>query len=757
MRKLVLVSVVFGSLLVASSAQAAIGSALGVTCTPSGDGVRECGSTSPRSTSPSWDGTPIDVNIAFPPASGSDTNYPLIIVGHGYGGSKVGFGASGSTSGLREFTSRGFAALSMTDRGFHESCGTNAAITAANLANPGSCDNGFVHLMDDRFEVRDGQFLMGELADEGLINGQKIGATGASYGGGLSLALASLKDRVMMPDGSLVPWTSPVMGIPMRIAAAVPIVPWSDLSYSLTPNGGTLDYLADSPYTGRVGIEKQSLVSGLYLSGNATGKYCGVAPYPSPCADPEADLTAWNARLNAGEPYDGDPSVTAIFNEINAHHSAYYIDHSEQPAPLLIGNGFTDDLFPADEAIRFYNKIRSLYPSAPISLFFGDFGHPRAATNKSPDTADLTNATEAWLDFYVKGSGALPFQGTRTYTTTCPTSASSGGPYQADSWAGLQKGEVRLDDGAPKTIAPDGGSSAVDKAFDPVSAGQNPCTTAPADDLSGVATYRVPAATGSGYTLMGSPTVIAKIDSPTANSEMAARLLDVDPNGTETIVDRQLFRPAVGSARQVFQLHPAGHLFAPGHVAKLELLPSDSHGALLGGYGRAANGQGPITVSGLSLRLPVVDSPGGQVKPASPLPLPCGAAIAPEFSSAAFLRASLGEGNVTAKGKTVKVPVDSAPGSNPCRVMVQLLGSGKGTKGRSARKHKKGKKNVLGRGGATVAGGQSRTIKVKLSKHGRSTVRHRRAIRVQVTTLDATGNTVQVSQVKLKRHKKHHR
>jgi hypothetical protein len=238
---------------------------------------------------------------------------------------------------------------------------------------------------------------------------------------------------------------------------------------------------------------------------------------------------------------------------------------------------------------------------------------------------------------------------------------------------------------------------------------------------------------------------------------MAARLLDVDPNGTETIVDRQLFRPAVGSARQVFQLHPAGHLFAAGHVAKLELLPSDSHGALLGGYGRAANGQGPITVSGLSLRLPVVDSPGGQVKPASPLPLPCGAAIAPEFSSAAFLRASLGEGNVTAKGKTVKVPVDSAPGSNPCRVMVQLLGSGKGTKGRSARKHKKGKKNVLGRGGATVAGGQSRTIKVKLSKHGRSTVRHRRAIRVQVTTLDATGNTVQVSQVKLKRHKKHHR
>ena len=93
----------------------------------------------PRSTSPSWDGTPIDVNIAFPaePSSGTDGNYPLIIVGHGYGGGKIGFGASGSTDGLRQFTSRGYAVFSMTDRGFHESCGSDASITAGGSA----CDN----------------------------------------------------------------------------------------------------------------------------------------------------------------------------------------------------------------------------------------------------------------------------------------------------------------------------------------------------------------------------------------------------------------------------------------------------------------------------------------------------------------------------------------------------------------------------------------------------------------------------------------
>ena len=38
-------------------------------------------------------------------------------------------------------------------------------------------------------------------------------------------------------------------------------------------------------------------------------------------------------------------------------------------------------------------------------------------------------------------------------------------------------------------------------------------------------------------------------------------------------------------------------------------------------------------------------------------------------------------------------------------VQVRLLGSGKGTSGRSAKKHTSGKKKVLGRGNATIPGG----------------------------------------------------
>ena len=44
--------------------------------------------------------------------------------------------------------------------------------------------------------MRDAQYLLGLLADEGVINPQEIGATGGSYGGGMSLQLGSLKNRV---------------------------------------------------------------------------------------------------------------------------------------------------------------------------------------------------------------------------------------------------------------------------------------------------------------------------------------------------------------------------------------------------------------------------------------------------------------------------------------------------------------------------------------------------------------------------------
>src|SRR4051794_20676814 len=616
MRKLAGSIVAIAFLALAPAANATISSVFGgdVACSVQGSGDRFCGNTSPRSTTKTFDGVPIDVNVAFPPApsAGSDGPYPLIIIGHGYGSSKVGLSA------MQPYLDHGFAVFSMTDRGFGESCGS----PASQAADPTGCAAGYIRLMDDRYEVRDAQLFAGELADEGLVEPTKIGATGGSYGGGQSMALAALKDRTMMPDGSLVPWTSP-NGTPMSLAGAAPNIPWTDLAYSLQPNGSTLDYVKDAPYSGDPGIEKKSLLDGLYLLGCAVDGIC--APEGS---DPDADLTGWKNRIEQGEPYIGDPLMIDIVNELEAHHSSYGIDHSEPPAPLLISNGFTDDLFPVDEAIRYYNRTKSQYPNAPISLFFGDFGHPRAQ-NKPDVTSALSQAELAWLDFYVKGSGPTPSQGVTAYTETCPSSAPSGGPFTAKNWAKIAPGEVRLHSAKAQTIQPNAGDPSIGNAFNPVGGG-GACATASGADQKGVASYHLAPAKGKGYTLLGSPTVIADFKSASSNSQVAARLLDVSPDGQETLVARGLWRPPTGKkpVEHVFQLHPGAWHFAAGHLPKLELLPNDAS------YGRASDGQQKVTVSNLELQLPVREKPGtggGAVGAPSPKVVPKGYKLATEF------------------------------------------------------------------------------------------------------------------------------
>jgi predicted acyl esterase len=567
-----------------------------------------------------FDGTKIDVNVILPPApsSGPDGPYPAIGTFHGWGGSKIG--VDSRTQGWAE---NGYAVFSMSDRGWGNSCGGSDP----DRLNPTLCGHGYNHLMDDRYEVRDAQYLLGILADEGAVIPDKIGVTGPSYGGGLSMALAALRDRVMLPDGSLVPWKSP-NGLDLQIAVAAPEIPWTDLANSLMPNGHTLDYVADAPYLkrGRIGVMKQSFVSGLYATGQATSNYS------TPGTDPSADLVTWFGVINAGEPYDQSPQAPGIVNEITAHHSSYYIDDSEAPAPLLISNGWTDDLFPPDEAIRFYNRTRTNYPGANIGLFFMDYGHMRGQ-NKAADVALLHARQDAWFDHYLKGLGPQPSQDVEALTTTCPSSAPSGGPYFGTSWATLAPGEIRTSSALAQTITPGAGDPSRGQAYDPIT-GPGACATAAGSPQTGTATYSLPAAPASGYTLMGSPTVIADINSQGPTSQIAARLLDVDSSGNATLVARGIYRPEVNvgadPTKQVFQLHPDGYHFDQGHIARLELLPSDQP------YGRVSNGQAPVTVSNLELRLPVLDAPadldGGIVvhQPATKV-VPSGYQLARDF------------------------------------------------------------------------------------------------------------------------------
>ena len=560
-----------------------------IPCVAQSDGVRVChgdgiGPKGDDLRLKSFDGTPLALFVTLPPApaSGPDGGYPLVIQSHGWGDPPRGpddtqYGGPSA----RQWAEEGYAVVQLVARGWGDSCGS----INSRLLNLAGCMNGYVRRADFRYEIRDAQHVAGLLVDEGIADPNRIGAHGESYGAGTSLALATLNDRVMNADGTLSPWTSP-KGIPLHLAAAAPFAGWSD-DTALAPNGRWLDTQTTATNrTSPVGVQKMSIGRGLFTVG-MQGAY-----YAPPGGDP--DMMLEFALATAGEPYE-KPPVQAVLRAGAQFHS-----------PLFLANGFTDDVFWADQVLVYFNLLRSLYPSAPVQVLFGDIGHQRAQS-KPADLMLASARIHDFLAYYLKGAGPQPAMDVTALTQTCPKSAPSGGPYTAATWAALHPGVVSFSSKPAQTILSTGGDPKVSRAFDPVSGGASCTSTSAADEGRGVATYRLPTPTGSGYTLLGSPTVTADLKVTGEFAYIAGRLVDVDPaTNTKTLVARGAYRidPKTPNGRQTFQLSANGWHFAAGHIPQLELLGRDAP------FLRPSNGVFSIAVSNLELRLPIHEAQG---------------------------------------------------------------------------------------------------------------------------------------------------
>ena len=141
---------------------------------------------------------------------------------HGYGGNKTNFEATKPEGDdprryhYNELQLVRAPRLRGRQRLARAASGARAARRASRTPD---CARGWIHLADQRYEARDTQHLLGLLADQGIAKPGALGVTGISYGGGQSLELAYLRDRIRMPDGSFAPWRSP-SGTPLSIAAA---------------------------------------------------------------------------------------------------------------------------------------------------------------------------------------------------------------------------------------------------------------------------------------------------------------------------------------------------------------------------------------------------------------------------------------------------------------------------------------------------------------------------------------------------------
>jgi fermentation-respiration switch protein FrsA (DUF1100 family) len=575
-------------LLAPATAGAAPPDPLGHPCTAQ-NGVRFCPTSSDAQRVASFDGVPLDVDVTLPPSG--DGPFPVIVMMHGWGGNKTNFEGTSPAGGYNNvfYAQRGYAVVTYSARGFGRSCGAPDSRTS-----PG-CDRGWIHLSDQRFESRDTQYLLGLLVDEHVVKPNAIGVTGISYGGIQSHNLARLRDRIRLPNGRYAHWRSPA-GRPLEIAAAWARWGTIDLTYALTPNGRLVDWRPFPQSASRrpLGVMKRSYVNGLYALGTATGF---VAPQG---ADASSDLTSWRAITERGEPYGAD--AHAVARELSTYHSAGGL--SGVPAPLLVQNGWTDDLFPATEALRVQLAFRHS-KRARISYQLGDLGHPRGAS-KANENAYFDRQGAAFFDAYLKRKGKAPRPNSVTaFTQTCPKGVPAGGPYRARDWEHLARvyaafSTVRR----PQVVTSDGGNPATGKALDQVATG-DPCVSVPQEQAPGTAI--VQERISHPFTLLGLPRVFASIRTSGSGAYLAARLWDVSA-GKQVLVSRGVYRLSNGQrGKLAFELYGNGWRFRRGHVAKLELLGRDPE------YLRTSNDTFSVRVSKLRFVLPTT-GPGELAK-----------------------------------------------------------------------------------------------------------------------------------------------
>ena len=541
----------FGSDTSRTGAFTGAGTALGLTCNAPAAPM-ECSGFLASDV----DGTALDVTLKIPAGTAP---LPLVVNLHGYGGSK-----QSDSSWDDRLLERGYAVLRYSARGFGKSWGQ-------------------VNLADLNVERRDLRSLITQVVDAfgGQVDAGAVAVLGASYGGGQSW-LAALEPQFTTPAGDQV-----------RIRTIVPIVPWTDLLGALRPNGDATNSI-DVP-----GFYKLSYLEGLFLGGLRRDP---DRPYPN---YPDY-LFTWNAYILGTEPNNLPPIGAQIVDGIAGYRSIWWQDQFFQTVkdnaktgapqlPVFELQGFTDDLFPVPEALRMYRALRKIDPAYPIAEYFGDIGHPRAA-NKSGEVDYALDRVFQWLDFHLKGSGAVSYDVLAAVTR--PRSV----PFDSADVLEVQS----ADDLATASATEDFPGDAV-LTFDPANAGgffSDPfvfagceslgtvCAAPPPDVVPGdVATYAIPAAeiasdaglSPGSFLVAGQPLVSFHAETAASRVQLDARLYQVAASGESTLVTRGTLTldsgsPLVALGSRDVRIAAYGNLMeiAGGDTLRLEISNVDS-------------------------------------------------------------------------------------------------------------------------------------------------------------------------------------
>ncbi|MEU8560217.1 alpha/beta fold hydrolase [Streptomyces cyaneofuscatus] len=472
-------------------------------------------------------GVPIDTSYF---TAGGSGKRPAVLIGHGFGGSKNDVRAQ-----AEKLAADGYAVLTWSARGFGKS-------------------GGAISLNDPDSEVKDVSGLIDWLAKRPEVELDKkgdprVGLTGASYGGAVSLLAA---------------------GHDQRVDAIAPVITYWNLADALFPDGVFKKLWAGIFITTGGGCEKfEKRLCEMYERVAVSGK-------------PDAAATKLLAERS--------PSAVA--------------DRIKVPSLLLQGQ--SDSLFPLGQADAMQKAISA--NGAPVSVDWISGGHD-GGDNETPR---VEGRVGAWFDRYLKeetGTDTGPaFRVTRTGGIDSTDGAALKRGASSDTYPGLRSGgrEIPLGEGTKTFRNPAGSAPPAISAVPGVGGGLSQLSSLGVGlslDFPGQFGRFESAPLATSVHVTGTPTARVTVKATEGrDAVLFGKVYDVSPDGRQQVLPSQLVAPYRITPDQQgkpieLALPAVDHEFDAGHRMRLVFSATDL------GYASpaepatyAVTADGPLTV-----------------------------------------------------------------------------------------------------------------------------------------------------------------
>ncbi|THA28850.1 alpha/beta fold hydrolase [Streptomyces sp. A1277] len=451
------------------------------------------------------DGVSLDTSYF---TSGGTGRRPAVLIGHGFGGSKAETRAQ-----AEELAADGYAVLTWSARGFGKS-------------------GGRIGLNAPDREVKDVSRLIDWLAGRPEVQldaegDPRVGVTGASYGGAISLLAA---------------------GYDHRVDAIAPQITYWNLADALFPDG----------------VFKK-LWTGVFInSGGGCGNF-------------EKQLCDLYERVAvSGRP---DTAARTLLTERSPSAVADRIK-----VPALIVQGQTDSLFPLGQADAMAKAIAA--NGAPVSVDWIAGGHDGG----DMETGRVRKRIGNWFDRYLKkekGADTGPaFRVTRTGGIDSTDGAALTRGATSDTYPGLHSGgePVELRGRTQKVTNPAGGNPPAISAVPGIGGSLAQLSTLGVGGLSldfpGQYARFDSAPLTTSRRITGAPTVRVTVRADKGDAVLFGKVYDVSPDGKQQVLPAQLAAPyRITPAQQgkplELTLPAVDHALDAGHRLRLVLSATD--------------------------------------------------------------------------------------------------------------------------------------------------------------------------------------